>query len=583
VTVDPRGAPGAWIARLAAWRDRSISNQITAAAVSLTLAVATVIGATTFVAVRSLVARNIAAALESQARLVEQKLVLDLNLAVRDLADLADNSFIANGLVDSQGRDTYLLPFLREHRLPVASRARLVLCDFKGTPIASNQGAAPTLGRDVRGPLAVLASAKPYAEVVEGPAAVQLVVSYPVVFPPTAQTEGVIVFDMDLAALLASASSILGGEVVATLTVNGRPIRGGDDAREITQSSVSRPLPLPEPLAGLGFGLVVGTRAQVHAPLRWVLVAYLLIGLATAVVVLQSSRRMARRLAAPIEALSQTAARVAAGGDLGAGVPVGGVDEVGTLASAIGDMLGKIRISQEELEGRVRERTAELQRREKELQRYAETQAVLLREVNHRVKNNLSAIIGVLHLEEGRAITRHEGAVAEILQEMESRIRSLATVHALLSGVEWQPLPLHELCQRLLRSSLGEAREPPTLRVESSSVRVDAGRAHNLALVLNELATNTLKYGRPAEGPIEVDVAIAVAGEEVQLTYRDHGPGFPGPVVEFAPAAAGTGLQLIRGIVESSLAGTLELSNDGGAVTVIRFNCSPTQVGGASA
>jgi two-component sensor histidine kinase/HAMP domain-containing protein len=333
----------------------------------------------------------------------------------------------------------------------------------------------------------------------------------------------------------------------------------------------------------LDASLVVGTRKAIYLPLRWVALLYLLVGGATVVIVVRASRAMARRLAGPIEALSRTAAEVAEGGEPELPSPEDGAAEVNALTSAIAAMLGKLRAAREDLEARVRDRTAELQRRERELARYAETQAVLLREVNHRVKNNLSAIIGVLHLEEGRAITRHEGAVAEILQEMESRIRSLATVHALLSGVEWQPLPLHELCQRLLRSSLGEAREPPTLRVESSSVRVDAGRAHNLALVLNELATNTLKYGRPAEGPIEVDVAIAVAGEEVQLTYRDHGPGFPGPVVEFAPAAAGTGLQLIRGIVESSLAGTLELSNDGGAVTVIRFNCSPTQVGGASA
>jgi two-component sensor histidine kinase/HAMP domain-containing protein len=577
---EPPGLLGAWIARFEAWRARSISNQITVAAVSLTLAVATAIGFTTFVAVRYLIARNIAAALESQARLVEQKLVLDLGLAVRDLADLAENSFIANGLVDSQGRDTYLLPFLREHRLPVATSAVLILCDFKGTPIASNRGAAPALSAALRGPKAVLALAKPVAEVVEGPIGVQLVVSWPVTFPPTGQTEGVIVFQLELAGLLASAAGVLGDDVVATLTVDDRPIRGGQDARAVSESSVSRRLELPQPLTGLGFGLVVGTRGQAHAPLRWVLIAYLVIGFATTAVVFRSSRSVARRLAAPIEALSQTAARVASGGDLETGVPVGGSDEVGTLASAIGDMLGKIRISHEELEGRVRERTAELQRREKELQRYAETQAVLLREVNHRVKNNLSAIIGVIHLEEGRAITRHEEAVAGILHEMESRIRSLATVHALLSGVEWQPLPLHELCQRLLRSSLGEAGEPPRLRVESSSVRVDAGQAHNLALVLNELATNTLKYGRPTAGPVEVDVAIATVGGEVVLTYRDHGPGFPGPVVELTPAAAGTGLQLVRGIVETSLGGSLGLANDGGAVTTIRFPSSPSLVGG---
>jgi two-component sensor histidine kinase/HAMP domain-containing protein len=564
------GFAARWTARLRAWSGRSIANQATLGAVTLALAVATVLGGTTFVAVRTLVARNIAAGLEGQARLVEQKLLLDLKLVTQDLADLAENSFVANGLVDSMGRDTYLLPFLREHRLPVRSVVAVVLCDFRGTPIASNLLVPATLVGAMRGPREVLSTGRSHSEVVNGPAGVQLLLSQPVVFPPTGQTEGVIVLLIDMSRMLAEAKALLGPEAVVGLTVNGMAVGAGSAAAPI--EGVTRWLATADPLGGMRFGLTVGTSLSAQAPLRWVALAYLGIGLATVVVVVRAARAMARRLAAPIEALSAAASRVAAGGEMGAAAAEGRTDEVGALTAAFTAMVSRLRASHEELEARVRDRTAELQKREQELQRYAETQAVLLREVNHRVKNNLSAIIGVLHLEEGRATSRHEEAVSRILQEMETRIRSLATVHSLLSGVDWQPLPIGDLCQRILRTSLGEGGgAPPELHVDPSPVRVDSGQAHNLALVLNELATNTLKHGRPQAGPSRVIVEIGKAGEDVVLTYRDRGPGFPPVLLEIQPAGGGTGLQLVRGIVESSLGGTLTLANDGGAVTTIRF------------
>jgi two-component sensor histidine kinase len=574
--VEPGAAMG-WLARFRSWSSRSISNQITASAIALTLAVATIISVTAFLAVGVLISRNISAALDGQARLAEQRLALDLSLAARDLADLAQNSFIANGLVDSLGRDTYLLPFLREHRLPVSAGAALVLCDFKGTPIASNQPAPPALPGALRGPTEVLANARSYAEVLDEAGGVQLYMSHPVIFPPTRRTEGVIVEQLDLARLFASATGGLGPDLIAALTVNGLVVGAGESERPVLRAGVRRRLDLPEMLGGLDVTLVVGTRAQVYSPLRWAAIVYLLVGVVLVVIVFRSSRAMARRLSAPIEALSRTASRIAAGGELEMGQPVGGTDEVGALESAIAAMLGKLRSSHEDLEARIRDRTTELQRREKELERYAETQVVLLHEVNHRVKNNLSAIIGVLHLEGGYAAKRQEEAVAAILGELEQRIRSLATVHALLSGAAWQPLPLGGLCHRLLRTTLGEARTPGLrLQVEPSVVQVDSGQAHHLALVLNELATNTLKYGRSPGGEVRVVVGFGSEGGDIVLTYRDHGPGFPPAVMELSPETTGTGLQLLRGLVEASLAGSLALSNDGGAVTTIRFPCSST-------
>jgi two-component sensor histidine kinase/HAMP domain-containing protein len=579
--VETSGATRGPIARARAWRARSISNQITAAAVSLTLAVAAVIGGTTYLAVRALVARNIASALEGQARLVEQRLVSDLATAVKDVAELAQNSFVANGLVDSQGRDTYLLPFLREHRHPGEPHAVLVLCDFRGNPIASNAPAAQAFVGRIAGVRKVLETAKPFAELLVEAGRGHLVISNPVIFPPTGQVEGVIVERFELAAMLAGASEYLSKEESAQLEVGSITVDSGDGPRAAPVASVTVRPRLPAQLAFMDASLVVGTRKAIYLPLRWVGFLYLLVGGATVVIVVRASRAMARRLAGPIEALSRTAGEVAAGGDPELPSAEGGATEVNALTTAIAAMLGKLRASQEDLEQRVRDRTAELQRRERELARYAETQAVLLREVNHRVKNNLSAIISVLHLEEGRAGVRDEPVVVGILGEMESRIRSLATIHALLSGVEWRPLPLGELCQKLLRSSLGGTDASAVeLRVDASPVLVESGQAHHLALVLNELVTNTLKYARVADRPCQVDVAIAGDESGVVLTYRDDGPGFPAAVIGGASDALGTGLQLLRGIVETSLGGQLSLSNDGGAVVAVRFAPNPPQTAG---
>lgn len=567
-----RGATSGWLARSRAWFFRSISNQITASALGLTLAVATIISVSTSLVVGVLISRNISTAMESQIRLAEQRLAQDLSLTARDLADVAANSFIANGLVDSLGRDTYLLPFLREHRMPVAGAETLVLCDFQGTPIATNRPGPPTLPPAVRGPILVLASARPHAELVgEGPGA-QLYLTHPVIFPPTGRAEGAIVEQIDLTRLLAGVTGSLGPDLAAALIVNGVIV--GEEAGRFRglEASVRRRLDLPETLDGLDVTLEVGPRGQAFSPLRWVAITYALVGAVLVALVFRSTRAMARRLSAPIEALSLTASRIAAGGELEMGPPVGGTDEVGTLEAAIGAMLEKLRASQQDLEERIRQRTAELQRREQELERYAETQRVLLHEVNHRVKNNLAAIIGVLHLEGRSAAKRDEAGVAAILGELERRIRSLATVHALLSSASWQPLPLRGLCHRLLRTTLGEAGTPGlNLEIGPSELQVDSAQAHHLALVLNELATNTLKYGRSPDGTVHVEVGIEVEGGEVVLTYRDHGAGFPAEVVDLAPESTGTGLQLLRGVVEASLGGTLTLSNRGGAVATIRI------------
>jgi len=201
---------------------------------------------------------------------------------------------------------------------------------------------------------------------------------------------------------------------------------------------------------------------------------------------------------------------------------------------------------------------------------YAEAQRALLREVNHRVKNNLAAILGVVHLEQDKAVGAGQPVAAVALKELDARLRALASVHAMLSHTEWRPVRLTDLCTRIITASIaGHGAGKPSFRIADSDVEVDSNQAHSLALVLCELATNTAKYGA---GPASTlaEVAIGRSTDAVRLSYRDYGRGYPEAVLA-GTAKGQVGLELIRGMVAQNLRGHLSLRNDGGAVTDIEF------------
>ena len=162
-------------------------------------------------------------------------------------------------------------------------------------------------------------------------------------------------------------------------------------------------------------------------------------------------------------------------------------------------------------------------------QRDAETKSMLLREVNHRVKNNLSAIVGLLYAERRYAETEEQAIYQSITQNLVSRVQGLATVHNLLSASEWAPLPLNELTTHIIRSSLQTLPRDKRVSVDvtPSPIRVTPDQAHNMALVINELATNTVKYGLPEHGTAHITVRIGRDGDKVLFEFRNDGPGYP--------------------------------------------------------
>jgi PAS domain S-box-containing protein len=207
----------------------------------------------------------------------------------------------------------------------------------------------------------------------------------------------------------------------------------------------------------------------------------------------------------------------------------------------------------------------------KQAQQDAETKALLLHEVNHRVKNNLDAIIGLLYVERRHAPPEVRDVFQPIVDDLTQRIMGLAQVHRMLSAAEWQPLALSELTERLIDAATQTLTRDVTVRmaVSPSSVRVSPAQAHHLALVLSELVTNTLKYAMDGRDVVRVNVQIAREDDGIILTYRNDGPDYPEEVLRLERHNAG--LDIVQNIVRRNLRGELALRNENGAVAEIRF------------
>ncbi len=200
-------------------------------------------------------------------------------------------------------------------------------------------------------------------------------------------------------------------------------------------------------------------------------------------------------------------------------------------------------------------------------QRDAKTKSELLREINHRVKNNLISILGLLITEQRYASPLTRPFIQNTLDNISSHIKGLIEVHRLLSDSEWAPMKLDNLVNSIITGVINALPINLTIQidVQKSNVEVSPRQSSNLALVLNELTTNTIKYGITSQHKAVITVKIEVVSNMIHLIYQDNGPGYPQEVLSLKHH--NVGIHLIYELVTGSLRGKLELSNDDGAVT----------------
>ncbi|MDB5372993.1 MAG: signal transduction histidine kinase [Belnapia sp.] len=194
----------------------------------------------------------------------------------------------------------------------------------------------------------------------------------------------------------------------------------------------------------------------------------------------------------------------------------------------------------------------------------ASQQAILLREVNHRVANSLQLIASLTRMQESAV---RDPAAREALAAMRNRIAAVAQVHRrLYTSDDVRSVALHDYLGGLLEE-IGRSVGGRVIELTAEPIEVPTDRAVSLGVIVSELVTNALKYAYPGrlDGPIRV--RLQMLGGEGLLAVQDEGVG--GAV----PTAAGTGLG--RRIVEAlsaSVGGTVtHAAGPGGTEVSIRF------------
>ncbi|HSM66195.1 MAG TPA: histidine kinase N-terminal domain-containing protein [Ilumatobacteraceae bacterium] len=181
-----------------------------------------------------------------------------------------------------------------------------------------------------------------------------------------------------------------------------------------------------------------------------------------------------------------------------------------------------------------------------------------IREIHHRVKNNLQTISSLLRLQ-SRRLTNPEARAA--VQESVRRIRTIALVHESLSREPGEDIAFIEIVRPLLRlaeESLQSPDRPVRFTVSGDGGRIPANTATPLSVVLTELLQNAVDHGFP-EGSGGGDVNVRLSNLDQRLTIRvvDNGRGVD-PSFELEQAT-GLGLSIVRTLVTTELNGTIDI------------------------
>ena len=209
-----------------------------------------------------------------------------------------------------------------------------------------------------------------------------------------------------------------------------------------------------------------------------------------------------------------------------------------------------------------------------------------IREVHHRVKNNLQTISSLLRIQSRRMPA---GEARHALEESERRVRSIAVVHEILSRDTTDVVDFNDILPSLVRMAedLGSTERPVRIIYSGEAGELQAAVATPLAVVITELLQNAAEHARPVgdvhgsgkdrtptspgrhsaghaeDRTLHVEVLLARSDGELRVTVSDDGVGFPeGFDIE---STSSLGLSIVRGLVGTQMGGTIRMYNRSGA------------------
>jgi DNA-binding response OmpR family regulator len=204
--------------------------------------------------------------------------------------------------------------------------------------------------------------------------------------------------------------------------------------------------------------------------------------------------------------------------------------------------------------------------------RDAEERALLLRELDHRVRNNLAVIMALLGMERNRRPPRPP---EEALSSLEGRLRSFLLVHEALRRQNYRGVPIREIAEKLaqrLRNAWDIASRVQ-LNVEGDARILGEKKGFAFALVLNELLTNAFRHGFPEGRNGSVTIRIHANDQRVQVQVEDTGVG---SAAAPKPNVVGSGRSIVAALVGDELGGKADYhSDENGTRVTLEFPVEP--------
>jgi two-component sensor histidine kinase len=287
---------------------------------------------------------------------------------------------------------------------------------------------------------------------------------------------------------------------------------------------------------------------------------------------------LSRTVISPILELKKAVSKVGSG-ELETKVTVTSKGELAQLATTFNQMTEALKESRDslreanrKLEQKVSDRTVELVERERTtevVQSSLREKEMLLKEVHHRVKNNMQVISSLLNLQ-GKQIKDEQARL--IFQESQNRVKSMALIHeSLYQADDLSHIDFAEYLRKLVNHisrSYQMQTEAIKMKVNVGDIALGVDTAVPCGLIINELITNSLKYAFPAGTAGEILIDLSASDGGYKLTLSDNGIGLPKELdIENANTL---GLKLVRTLTEQ-LRGQLSHSNGCGTKFEITF------------
>jgi PAS domain S-box-containing protein len=193
----------------------------------------------------------------------------------------------------------------------------------------------------------------------------------------------------------------------------------------------------------------------------------------------------------------------------------------------------------------------------------------MLKEIHHRVKNNLQVISSLLNMQ---ATHVQDEKAREALRESMSRMRTMASIHTQL----YQSPDLARIDYGLfirdlignIRQSYGRAASPVEIKVDAEEIRLGIDASIPCGLILNELVANALKHAFPEGKEGEINIRMRSADNRVALTVCDNGIGFPESID--LTNVKSLGLELVN-ILVRQMNGKIDMQAGGGTTWTVTF------------